>query len=466
MIVARKSTEKKMQPSFDLQAPLVKQCLPPTLKNTTCKGWRIEYYFTNPYTGANERRTIRLNKYEKKCRTRTDFRNIANRLISQISLKLSMGWTPYGTVQTDTCMSQPIMMPTAAIEVPDAMISDVQKKAMERRESYVADLAAKYLKEKERETRDRSFSTYKSHIEVFLGWLKESYSGLKIKDFTADVANDYMDYYYLERKVVKKNKETGETEELEMSANTYNNVLKYMRLFCCWLVSKNYLKDNPFGKIKKKQKEEKKRVVIPDHERKMISEYFEKNYPNYLVLCHLVFTSFIRPIEISRIKVKDIHLSKMYIYMPGSITKNKHERYAPLSKELCRMLAPMLNGADGEYFLFGEGYKPGPVAVHHNTYSKRWAKMREKLNIPENRQLYSLRDTGLTLLLQAGATPDVVMKAADHHDLSITTQYIKGVDPDLIEKVTSVTPAFFGGNIKTEETEVDDLTEKLLKQFD
>lgn len=130
------------------------------------------------------------------------------------------------------------------------------------------------------------------------------------------------------------------------------------------------------------------------------------------------------------------------------------------------MLAPLLNGANGEDFLFGEGYKPGPVAVHHNTYAKRWAKMRDKLNIPENRQLYSLRDTGLTLLLQAGATPDVVMKAADHHDLSITTQYIKGVDPDLIEKVTSVTPAFFGGKIKSEQTEVDDLTEQFLKQFD
>ena len=94
MIIERKSTEKKMQSSFELQAPVCRPCLPPTIKNTPGKGWRIEYYFINPFTQATERRAICLNTFRKKCRTQSDFRVMANRLIQVLTSKLALGWTP------------------------------------------------------------------------------------------------------------------------------------------------------------------------------------------------------------------------------------------------------------------------------------------------------------------------------------------------------------------------------------
>ena len=99
MIIERKSTEKKMQSSFELQAPVCRPCLPPTLKNTPGKGWRVEYYFINPFTQATERRAICLNTFRKKCRTQSDFRVMANRLIQVLTSKLALGWTPLGVVQ-------------------------------------------------------------------------------------------------------------------------------------------------------------------------------------------------------------------------------------------------------------------------------------------------------------------------------------------------------------------------------
>ena len=173
-----------------------------------------------------------------------------------------------------------------------------------------------------------------------------------------------MDYFYNDRKVVNKKK-----VERSMGANTYNNTVKTLRVIFGWIVSKNYLKENPFKKIELKQKTTKKRVVIPDDERKRISEYFEKTCPNYLTLCHLVFTSFIRPVEASRIQVKNIHIKEKYIYMPEDITKNKYPRNAPLSDELCERLSKMIQGANGEDFLFGENYMPGPVAILSNSYA-------------------------------------------------------------------------------------------------
>jgi integrase len=69
-------------------------------------------------------------------------------------------------------------------------------------------------------------------------------------------------------------------------------------------------------------------------------------------------------------------------------------------------------------------------------YAKEWDKMRNATGIDKTIQLYSLRDGGLTGLFDNGLDAKTVMKAADHHDLNITTQYVrKHADKDLVEKL-------------------------------
>ena len=48
-------------------------------------------------------------------------------------------------------------------------------------------------------------------------------------------------------------------------------------------------------------------------------------------ICMLVYSSFIRPAEICRIKIKDIHLDKSAIFIPGENAKNTHARWATLT---------------------------------------------------------------------------------------------------------------------------------------
>lgn len=456
-----------MQANVAIQAPIFESCLPPTLKHVPSIGWFIEYYFSNPFTRKAERRVFKLNTYRKKCRTQSDFRVLANRMICELNCKLQSGWTPIGYSQSpETGEVQTIKITPTPVTIPDAVAAEAQKRAIERANTKLGDLVTKFLKEKERETKDKTYASYASHLRTLASWVQVNYPNFVIKDFNEEIAVEYMDYFFNERKAYSIDKKTKEKVERDISPNSYNNTLKNMRIFFGWIVSKNYLKKNPFEGIKAKKAQKKRRVVVPEAERKMMTEYFQKTCPNYLVVCHLVFTSFIRPIEISRIQVKNIHLREKYIYMPEDTTKNGFARYAPLSDELCRMLAPLINGVNGEEFLIGEGYKPAPVRLHPNTYAKRWAAMREKLGIPENRQLYSLRDTGLTLMLQAGLSPDTVMKAADHHDLSITTKYITGADPDLITKVNMKAPSFIGSKIGKDAEYVDDAMETLLAQFD
>ena len=62
----------------------------------------------------------------------------------------------------------------------------------------------RYLKEKERETKKKTFSSYASHLRTLTKWLDKNYGRMKISDFTAEVAVEYMDYFYIDRKVVSK----------------------------------------------------------------------------------------------------------------------------------------------------------------------------------------------------------------------------------------------------------------------
>lgn len=67
-------------------------------------------------------------------------------------------------------------------------------------------------------------------------------------------------------------------------------------------------------------------------------------------------------------------------------------------------------------------------------YRIAWSKMREELDLPEEMQLYSLKDTGITDSLESGIPTIDVMKQAGHHDLRITTRYANHEDKKLASK--------------------------------
>ena len=62
-------------------------------------------------------------------------------------------------------------------------------------------------------------------------------------------------------------------------------------------------------------------------------------------------------------------------------------------------------------------------------------KIRKACELPNDMQLYSLKASGITELLESGLDPLTVMKAADHHDLTTTTKYASHRDNDMINKV-------------------------------
>lgn len=189
--------------------------------------------------------------------------------------------------------------------------------------------------------------------------------------------------------------------------------------------------------------DEKRRELVPADVRQRIADYFERENPYMLTVCELVFTSLIRPKEIRCIRLADIDLEGKFIRMAAENAKTHNERFCALSPQLIERLRPLCaQRLPRGYYLFGEKYAPAAMPIAAARFRKDWDKMRTALKLPQEMQLYSLRDTGINNMLKAGIDPLTVMQHADHHDLSMTTRYANHADPTLIRTICENAPKF------------------------
>lgn len=367
------------------------------LRRNKGMGYFIEYYAYNPIVDKLERRRIRLNQMKTRFRTVAEFKVAANQIANTINAKLVGGWSPFG--QSENA----------------------------RYYTTIEDVLNKYITEKSKELKTESLRSYKSFVKQFGGWCKKNIPNCRCIDFNKTLAVRYMDNYYNKNNV---------------SSRTYNNMLKLSRAFFSWAVQKCYCKENPFEIIKNKKESQKTRILINAENRNKIRAYFNDKCPNFLIVCELIYFSLLRPIEITRIKIKYIDLQNNIIHMPATETKNGYSRNAVLSEELNIKITRLIQNANDEDYLISYGFMPGKHSLSKKMYGKLWDKMRKEINLPKEMQLYSLRDTGINNMLLAGIPALTVMQAADHHNLAITTRYANHVNTELVNTIRNQTPAF------------------------
>lgn len=476
-----------IQSSPTLQVGGVRQFQPAVLRQNSM-GWYIEYYAFNPVANGLERKRIRVNRERKRARTYAEFRSIASQMIIRLNYQLAAGWSPFvavavtmpvavqpamgyaaqpTTTQPTMCAQPAVAEPTAQAPINYAAQTVVQQPVFQVTQPAVAmqnvpassvspeatpkvddgtieiqDMIQRFLKAKSRELTANTMRSYTSFCNGFGKWIATHHPAMRTNEFTKRLAIEYMDYVF-EGKNANKNGKATKHDDGTVSNRTYNNNLKQGRALFSWAMERCYCEENPFEKIKTKREEQKTRTLIPEQWRQRIRAHFEKNNPQYLIICELVHTSLIRPVEISRLQTKMVNIEESCIEMPATITKNHKARRARLSDELREMLAQHIMGAQGEDYLFADKcWRCGKVPMSSHTYGNVWETMRKAIDLPREMQLYSLRDTGINGMLKAGIDTLSVMQAADHHDLAMTTRYANHADPELFRKLNEEAPKF------------------------
>jgi integrase len=251
---------------------------------------------------------------------------------------------------------------------------------------------------------------------------------IRVIRFTKNYAIDYLDWVYLEK---------------GLAARSWNNYVITLRTIWNWLIEKNYCGENPFLKIRIKPKQEKQRVVIPPEWIEKIVAYFDENEPNMVLVCGLVYNSFMRPGEICRTRIKDIRPDKNGIYLTGTQTKNKRSRWCLLPMGLLKRIEAMnLHRYNPDDYLVSIDLKPGKKMINTRDLDRYFNRMRKAIALPAEMQLYSFRDTGITDLKRAGHSNYFISSITGHLNSNEIETYTHDPNPQALDFVVNSMKSF------------------------
>lgn len=336
----------------------------------------VSYYAKNPVTGRLERRRVRINHIHLK----SERRKYGRLLACEINSRLYDGWNPF----IDELAGRGCKTIAAALD--------------------------EFLKEKGKILRPDSMRCYSSWSQIFREWcvahaIADNFCFSFDKPFALRFMRDMEKNHCL-------------------SPKTFNNYLRFYSTLFIWMTKKGYASVNPFESIERKRVDTKIRTLIPPRDRKRILEYFtRKDMPEFVILMQLTYRLLIRPKESLMLRIRDIDFAGCFLDIPSSVAKNHNARVVAVPKDIMEYFRS-LRRLDPDYFIFSLNYKPGPVMINTRVSGKTWAYMRDYLGLPKEYQFYSLKDTGITEMLEAGVPAKLVKELADHSSLEMTERYV------------------------------------------
>ena len=299
----------------------------------------------------------------------------------------------------------------------------------------ITDMMAEFLEDRKPIVRPATFRSYKTLVKSMGKYIEQHYPDMRCREFTIKHAKEYVAWKEESMKETKENRNSN--TKYGVSDRSVNNVIKGMRLVMGFAVEMKYMDENPFEKVKTRVVTSKRRELVDEDTLKKIDTHLRTtNQRGFLLVCMLLYNTFLRPNEIRQLQIKDVHLFDHKIILPGEAAKNKYERTVGLSEDIERLMLSLgIQNADQYDYLVGKDFKICDTMAPEHDYRVAWGKMRDELGLPEEMQLYSLKDTGITDSLESGIPSIDVMKQAGHHDLRITTKYASHEDKKLASKM-------------------------------
>ena len=373
--------EKKM---YFRQPTLGQDYLPAKLSQG--KTWFVYFYVKSPVSGKLQRRRIKVNRYS----TRKENLVLARSIIGDINTRLALGWNPLLEG----------VAPRAGIPLFTALDD--------------------YLKVKAKEMRPNSMRSYRSFVGVFREWLLGHGfgEGSSVSLVTKEVATLFMN---------------DMDDRDDVSAITYNNYVRFFEGMFSWMVKKGYLATNPFAGMDKKRRKpgaSKKRRLLKAAELQQLISFLRKENPEYLAICLFCYCCFMRPKEIALLHCGDVDIRKHTVSVSGDIAKNGKDSVRTIPDEMMPFIRA-LDLSDPDLFLFGSHrlekfrFTPGPKPTIGQRIADYWRfVVRPGCGFGEDLQFYSLKDTGITGMLQSGVAINLVQQQADHSSVAMTAIYI------------------------------------------
>lgn len=358
------------------------------------KRWYVYFSFRNPENGKLERQTpiyAGVNQFENL----KDRKAAIKILRDAVEGILQNGYDPYTDENTTVDEAQKLNIPEAIKFV---------------------------LEIKEKTRAGQSYTDFKSRLKQFEKWL--------------------LDNGFQNRYITTVNKKTVtnylNTVLLSSSGANRNNTRSAISQFYTTLVENEIVQDNFIHKIAViKIKPERNKTYTLKQEGDLFN-FMEENDLMMLLYIQIISYNHLRPIEVVRLRIKDIDPIEKRLYVKA---KNKAVKIKIIPDKLLQKL-PNLTNLDPDSFLFtpeGFGHSWTTSETDKRGYfSKRFGKIKKKFNLGSDYGLYSFRHTFITKLyreLVKELTPfeakSKLMLITGHTTMNALEKYLRDIDAEL-----------------------------------
>lgn len=365
---------------------------PPQYRNNK-GGCYIEFHAYDPVDGKMKRKRIKVNHIPGS-RQRKQY---ATECIKRFLDLLSDGWNPWIDSDPDNLQ----------------LFSD----ALDRFEDHVQKSLSNGI------FRKQTYDDYKSKIKILREYVEKRNKIRFLFQFNKRFCVDFLDYIYIER---------------NNGPQTFNNYLNFLRMISQWWLERGWLDVKPTDGLSPISKRliHKERTCIPLDIIKKIGEWTKANDPHFALACQLLYYCFIRPVEMTRLRIKDFNLHSGTVTIHEDASKNRKTQHVTIPKhvflyavELGVFNAPMSD------FIFSQRLKPGKEQIDPKIFRDHWAKVSKRLKLKKEWKFYSLKDTGITEMAKLNMAPKTVKDQARHSSLAITEIYLEKANDKAVPEI-------------------------------
>lgn len=213
-----------------------------------------------------------------------------------------------------------------------------------------------------------------------------------------------------------------------VAPRTHNNYRTWCLSFCRWLRQQHYISGDPLLDVPPLKEPPKVRQPLPPSVLARVRDYLNERNKHYLLAVMMEYYCFIRPDELSNIRIGDIDAKAHAIYVRAEISKNGKAEMVGLNNAVLSLMRELhVLRSPKDWYLFSVRCRPGATKLNSRMFRERWARLRKRLDLPKEYQFYSLKDSGIRDLANSEGIV-IARDQARHSSVAVTNKYLQGRD--------------------------------------
>jgi integrase len=194
------------------------------------------------------------------------------------------------------------------------------------------------------------------------------------------------------------------------------------------MVERSIIDKNPGKGIRRLQQVEKKNIAFTPKQRDILEKYLKLHDPELFLFTRFIYYTFIRPVELLRIRMSEVDIKQGIILVRSHQAKNKKQMPVTIPRALEEYLPAELKEYPPNFYLFGKGLAPGPEPLDRKRVTERHTRAMKACGVYDGEvTMYSWKHLGNCNAYRAGADIKALQAQNRHHSLEMTDKYLRSL---------------------------------------